>query len=280
MPSSCVSSSSSSGRIGVRGRAGADPLGGRRTDRQDFKRAVRATVQARELPVLHTWGSALTHHPHVHMIAPGGGLSLDGQRWVACRPGFFLPVRVCVSFLEFYTPSRQQERIESDALAPGRPAWRSRQATGAVRYHRRRSAPASASPSRGPGNGILWAETGGRFQPQNAGERPEFGSQTATRLTNRPELRGFLPARKPRRFACTVWWWTQSRETGLRRPNFAENASLAVIVFLGGSKRRFSKRSNASVYNALADPEPIRRQQNNSQITDNSQITANAAKCA
>ena len=104
---------------------------------------------------------------------------------------------------------RQQERIESDALAPGRPAWRSRQATGAVRYHRRRSAPASASPSRGPGNGILWAETGGRFQPQNAGERPEFGSQTATRLTNRPELRGFLPARKPRRFACTVWWGMQ-----------------------------------------------------------------------
>jgi hypothetical protein len=44
--------------------------------------------------VLHTWGSALTHHPHVHMIMPGGGVSLDGQRWTACRPGFFLPVRV------------------------------------------------------------------------------------------------------------------------------------------------------------------------------------------
>ena len=44
--------------------------------------------------VLHTWGSALTHHPHVHMIVPGGGISLDGQRWVSCRPGFFLPVRV------------------------------------------------------------------------------------------------------------------------------------------------------------------------------------------
>ena len=44
--------------------------------------------------VLHTWGSALTHHPHVHGIVPGGGLSSDGQRWVACRPGFFLPVRV------------------------------------------------------------------------------------------------------------------------------------------------------------------------------------------
>jgi hypothetical protein len=44
--------------------------------------------------VLHTWGSAMTHHPHVHGIVPGGGISLDGQRWVACRPGFFLPVRV------------------------------------------------------------------------------------------------------------------------------------------------------------------------------------------
>jgi Putative transposase/Transposase zinc-binding domain len=44
--------------------------------------------------VLHSWGSAMTHHPHVHMIVPGGGISLDGQHWVACRPGFFLPVRV------------------------------------------------------------------------------------------------------------------------------------------------------------------------------------------
>jgi len=44
--------------------------------------------------VLHTWGSALTHHPHVHGIVPGGGLSLDGNRWVACKPGFFLSVRV------------------------------------------------------------------------------------------------------------------------------------------------------------------------------------------
>ena len=44
--------------------------------------------------VLHTWGSALTHHPHVHGIVPGGGLSPDGERWVACKVGFFLPVRV------------------------------------------------------------------------------------------------------------------------------------------------------------------------------------------
>jgi hypothetical protein len=44
--------------------------------------------------VLHTWGSALTHHPHVHGIVPGGGLSPEGTSWVACRSGFFLPVRV------------------------------------------------------------------------------------------------------------------------------------------------------------------------------------------
>jgi hypothetical protein len=44
--------------------------------------------------VLHTWGSALTHHPHVHGIVPGGGISKDGERWLACRRGFFLPVRV------------------------------------------------------------------------------------------------------------------------------------------------------------------------------------------
>jgi hypothetical protein len=44
--------------------------------------------------VLHTWGSALTHHPHVHGIVPGGGLALDADRWVPCKPGFFLPVRV------------------------------------------------------------------------------------------------------------------------------------------------------------------------------------------
>jgi len=44
--------------------------------------------------VLHTWGSAMTHHPHLHIIAPGGGLSPDGARWISCRLGFFLPVRV------------------------------------------------------------------------------------------------------------------------------------------------------------------------------------------
>ena len=44
--------------------------------------------------VLHTWGSTLTHHPHAHIIVPGGGVSPDGERWIACRLGFFLPVPV------------------------------------------------------------------------------------------------------------------------------------------------------------------------------------------
>ena len=51
---------------------------------------VRAALTA----VLHTWGSAMTHHPHVHCIVPGGGLSTDGKRWISCKKGFFLPVRV------------------------------------------------------------------------------------------------------------------------------------------------------------------------------------------
>ncbi len=46
------------------------------------------------IAVLHTWGQNLLHHPHLHCIVPGGGLSPDGTRWIACRPGFFLPVRV------------------------------------------------------------------------------------------------------------------------------------------------------------------------------------------
>ena len=46
------------------------------------------------LSVLHTWGSNLLHHPHIHCVVPGGGIALDGTQWTPCRPGFFLPVRV------------------------------------------------------------------------------------------------------------------------------------------------------------------------------------------
>jgi len=66
--------------------------------------------------VLHTWGSAMTHHPHVHVIVPGGGLSPAGSRWIACRPGFFLPVRVLSRlfrrlFLEGLTRLRQTGKL-------------------------------------------------------------------------------------------------------------------------------------------------------------------------
>jgi len=66
--------------------------------------------------VLHTWGSALTHHPHVHCIVPGGGLSPDGERWISCRPGFFLPVRVLSRlfrrrFLEQLTAAHEAGRL-------------------------------------------------------------------------------------------------------------------------------------------------------------------------
>jgi hypothetical protein len=70
-----------------------------------FKAAAEATLTIAADPkhlgarigitaVLHMWGSAMTHHPHIHMIVPGGGLAPNGSRWIPCKPGFFLPVRV------------------------------------------------------------------------------------------------------------------------------------------------------------------------------------------
>lgn len=67
--------------------------------------------------VLHTWGSAMTHHPHVHGIVPGGGFSKDGEQWVACRSGFFLPVRVLSRlfrrlFLERLIQAHRDNRLQ------------------------------------------------------------------------------------------------------------------------------------------------------------------------
>src|ERR1700675_2876522 len=66
--------------------------------------------------VLHTWGSALTHHPHVHIIVPGGGISIDGTRWVACRPDFILPVEVLAElfrrlFLDMLIAAHKANRL-------------------------------------------------------------------------------------------------------------------------------------------------------------------------
>jgi predicted Zn-ribbon and HTH transcriptional regulator len=69
------------------------------------------------ISVLHTWGSALVHHPHVHMIVPGGGFSPDGSRWIACRPRYFLTVEVLSAlfrrlFLEMLLAAHQAERLQ------------------------------------------------------------------------------------------------------------------------------------------------------------------------
>ena len=76
------------------------------------------------IAVLHTWGQTLMHHPHLHCVVPGGGVSLDGKRWIACRPGFFLPVRVLSALFRrlFLTQLRQafddNELHFFNALAP------------------------------------------------------------------------------------------------------------------------------------------------------------------
>src|SRR5471030_1100699 len=69
------------------------------------------------ITILHTWGQNLLHHPHVHCVVPGGGISPDGERWVACRPGFFLPVRVLSRlfrrlFLERLRAAHQDNRLK------------------------------------------------------------------------------------------------------------------------------------------------------------------------
>lgn len=75
------------------------------------------------LAILHTWGQALTHHPHIHCLVPGGALA-DGQRWLACRPRFFLPIHVLSRlfrrlFLERLETAHTRGRLRfSGALAP------------------------------------------------------------------------------------------------------------------------------------------------------------------
>ena len=106
--------------------------------------------------VLHTWGSAMTHHPHVHMIVPGGGISLDGERWIRCRPGFLLPVRVLAQAVPPAVPRRARRRScrrparRSSATtprlndaAPSPPTWRRCARRGGS------STPSRPSPARG-----------------------------------------------------------------------------------------------------------------------------------
>ncbi len=67
--------------------------------------------------VLHTWGQNLLHHPHLHCVVPGGGLSPDGKRWVSCRAGFFLPVRVLSRLFRRVFLESLQQAFERGALA-------------------------------------------------------------------------------------------------------------------------------------------------------------------
>ena len=66
--------------------------------------------------VLHTWGQTLQHHPHLHCVVPGGGPSLDGTRWIACRPGFFLPVRVLSRLFRRLFLEQLQAAFQAGAL--------------------------------------------------------------------------------------------------------------------------------------------------------------------
>jgi hypothetical protein len=66
--------------------------------------------------VLHTWSSAMIHHPHVHGILPGGGLSMDSKQWIHCRPGFFLPVRVLSRLFRRLFLERLNQAYQAGAL--------------------------------------------------------------------------------------------------------------------------------------------------------------------
>ena len=67
--------------------------------------------------VLHTWGQNLQHHPHIHCLVPGGGASPDGGRWIACRPGFFLPVRVLSRLFRRLFLENLEAAFEADKLS-------------------------------------------------------------------------------------------------------------------------------------------------------------------
>lgn len=68
------------------------------------------------IAILHTWGQNLLHHPHLHCVVPGGGLSADGARWVSCRPGFFLPVRVLSRLFRRLFLAQLQEAFDAGRL--------------------------------------------------------------------------------------------------------------------------------------------------------------------
>ena len=102
------------------------------------------------LAVLHTWGQNLHLHPHVHCVVPGGGLSPDGDRWVACRPGFFLPVRVLSRVFRGKFLAGLEEVFDQGQLAfhGRRRSWRMRRPSSAGRERSAPSATGWSTPSR------------------------------------------------------------------------------------------------------------------------------------
>ena len=91
----------------------------RRSTPSRRSRHLRAEIGL--VAVLHTWGQNLYHHPHVHCLVPGGGPSLDGTRWFACRPGFFLPVRVLSRlFRRLFLNKLRKSKVRDEAWE-----WRS-----------------------------------------------------------------------------------------------------------------------------------------------------------
>ena len=114
----------------------------RRDADHDRRRPKHLGAQIGVIAVLHTWGQTLTHHPHVHCLVPGGGVAVDGTRWIACKPGFFLPSGCCPGlfrrlFLDASDAPFRRGGLASSAIWPGSP-------TTSVFAERARAAAASA----------------------------------------------------------------------------------------------------------------------------------------
>ena len=102
--------------------------------------------------VLHTWGQNLLHHPHIHFLVPGGGIAPDGQSWIACRPGFFLPVRVLSRMFRGLFLRYLEKAFEAGEL-------------NFFSAHRHLHEPAAFPPlpGTGPGTPIGWSMPSGRL---------------------------------------------------------------------------------------------------------------------
>ena len=137
--------------------------------------------------VLHSWGSALTHHPHIHMIVPGGGISLDGQRWIPSRPAFLLPVRVLGALFRRLFLTRLLALFDAGRLGSSA-AWRLAERRAFLRHLARSARNAGSSmPSRrsrargGAGLPVALHAPGRHLQPPAARASTRPRSRSATR---------------------------------------------------------------------------------------------------